>query len=218
MQTKAPLLNVQNLSWGIANKPILKHINVQIPEGKFVGLIGPNGAGKSSLLRCLYRFNKPNEGVIEFNNHDIWQLKSDEYAKCVAVVLQEAPSHFNLSLFDVVALGLTPHKSLFSSTSQSEKQQITLAIKTVGLELHTPNTSSSMCSVSTSAGEPVCVISPFLMTTSSSHIALATLMLSTKYRLWSWQSLLVLQYLLRFMILIWLALCVMSLSSLKMEK
>lgn len=137
MQTKAPLLNVQNLSWGIANKPILKHINVQIPEGKFVGLIGPNGAGKSSLLRCLYRFNKPNEGVVEFNNHDIWQLKSDEYAKCVAVVLQEAPSHFNLSLFDVVALGLTPHKSLFSSISQSEKQQITLAIKTVGLELHT---------------------------------------------------------------------------------
>ena len=137
MQTKAPILNVQNLSWGIANKPILKHINVQIPEGKFVGLIGPNGAGKSSLLRCLYRFNKPSEGVVEFNNRDIWQLKSDEYAKCVAVVLQEAPSHFNLSLFDVVALGLTPHKSLFSSTSQSEKQQITLAIKTVGLELHT---------------------------------------------------------------------------------
>ncbi|MGO3443530.1 MAG: ATP-binding cassette domain-containing protein, partial [Pseudoalteromonas distincta] len=99
-----PLLNVKNVSWDIGNKTILKKINLKITTGKFVGLIGPNGAGKSSLLRCLYRFNKPSDGVVEFNNTDIWQLKSDEYAKKVAVVLQETPSQFNLSVFDVIAL------------------------------------------------------------------------------------------------------------------
>ena len=139
-----PLLNVNNVSWGIANKSILNNINVQISPGKFVGLIGPNGAGKSSLLRCLYRFNRPISGQITFNNHDIWQLKSEDYAKQVAVVLQETPSQFNLSVFDVIALGLTPHKSLFSSVTNSDKQNIIQAINTVGLEQHSNQSFESL--------------------------------------------------------------------------
>ncbi|CAM2935411.1 ABC transporter ATP-binding protein [Pseudoalteromonas distincta] len=148
MHTKSalntPLLNVKNVSWGIANKSILNNINLQISPGKFVGLIGPNGAGKSSLLRCLYRFNRPTSGQITFNNHDIWQLKSEDYAKQVAVVLQETPSQFNLSVFDVIALGLTPHKSLFSSVTTSDKQKITQAINTVGLEEHSNQSFESL--------------------------------------------------------------------------
>ena len=117
---------------------------MQISPGKFVGLIGPNGAGKSSLLRCLYRFNRPISGQITFNNHDIWQLKSEDYAKQVAVVLQETPSQFNLSVFDVIALGLTPHKSLFSSVTNSDKQNIIQAINTVGLEQHSNQSFESL--------------------------------------------------------------------------
>ena len=117
---------------------------MQISPGKFVGLIGPNGAGKSSLLRCLYRFNRPTSGQITFNNHDIWQLKSEDYAKQVAVVLQETPSQFNLSVFDVIALGLTPHKSLFSSVTNIDKQKITQAINTVGLEQHSNQSFESL--------------------------------------------------------------------------
>jgi len=139
-----PLLNVKNVSWGIANKSILNDINLQISPGKFVGLIGPNGAGKSSLLRCLYRFNRPTSGQITFNNHNIWQLKSEDYAKQVAVVLQETPSQFNLSVFDVIALGLTPHKSLFSSVTNNDKQKITQAINTVGLEQHSNQSFESL--------------------------------------------------------------------------
>ena len=133
---KTALLTVKNVSWRVGNTLILEHINLSIERGKFVGLIGPNGAGKSSLLRCLYRFNQPSAGEVKFNNTDIWQLKSEDYAKQVAVVLQETPSQFNLSLFDVVALGLTPHKTLFSSTTQADKQKIAQAISHVGLESH----------------------------------------------------------------------------------
>ena len=74
---KPALLTVNNVSWQVGSTLILEHINLSIERGKFVGLIGPNGAGKSSLLRCLYRFNKPSEGVVKFNNTNIWQLKSE---------------------------------------------------------------------------------------------------------------------------------------------
>ncbi|WP_372760976.1 ABC transporter ATP-binding protein [Pseudoalteromonas sp.] len=135
--TNTPLLKVENLSWGIGSKAIVKQINLQLKRGQFVGLIGPNGAGKSSLLRCLYRYNQPTAGQVKFNDVNIWQLSSAQYAKYVAVVLQEAPQQFNLTLFDVVALGLTPHKSLFSATSHSDIEKINQAIARVNLTEHT---------------------------------------------------------------------------------
>lgn len=126
-------ITVEQLSWHTENKCILNNINFTVKEGSFTGLIGPNGAGKSSLLRCLYRFIKPSQGAVYFKKDNIWQLSANDYAKCTAVVLQETPSHFNLSVFDVVALGLVPHKIFFYNTNQDDKQKITTAIKQVGL-------------------------------------------------------------------------------------
>ncbi|CAM3917368.1 MULTISPECIES: ABC transporter ATP-binding protein [Pseudoalteromonas] len=131
-----PLLKVTNLSWSVASTTILQSIDFSIKAGQFIGLLGPNGAGKSSLLRCLYRYSKPGSGEVAFAGQNIWQLSADEYAKQVAVVLQETPSQFNLSLYDVVSLGLTPHKSLFSSTTTTDKELILQAIEQVGLSHH----------------------------------------------------------------------------------
>lgn len=144
MQTPTALLTANNLSWAVANTSILKNINISIEQGKFVGLLGPNGAGKSSLLRCIYRFNKPSQGQVKIDTRDIWQLSADDFAKQVAVVLQETPSQFNLSLFDVVSLGLTPHKRLFSGTTNKDKQLIHQAIEQVGLIEHTKQTFDSL--------------------------------------------------------------------------
>ncbi|TGE85447.1 ABC transporter [Pseudoalteromonas sp. KS88] len=144
MQTPIPLLTVNKLSWAVANIPILKNINISIDQGKFIGLLGPNGAGKSSLLRCLYRFNKPTCGQVLLGSHDIWQLSADDFAKRVAVVLQETPSQFNLSLYDVVSLGLTPHKRLFSGTTNKDKQLIHQAIEQVSLTEHANQTFDSL--------------------------------------------------------------------------
>lgn len=134
--TPPPLLKVTNLSWSVAGNAILQDIDFSIKAGQFIGLLGPNGAGKSSLLRCLYRYSKPQNGEVKFVGHNIWHLSADEYAKQVAVVLQETPSQFNLSVFDVVSLGLTPHKSLFSATTKADQQVVLQAIEQVGLSHH----------------------------------------------------------------------------------
>lgn len=128
-----PLISCQNISWQVDNKSILKDISFDLHKGYFIGLLGPNGAGKSSLLRCLYRFIKPQTGQVSFTQKNIWQLSPKEYAKQVAVVLQESPSQFNLSVYDVVALGLVPHQGLFSSSSQQEKKSVLKALEQVGL-------------------------------------------------------------------------------------
>jgi iron complex transport system ATP-binding protein len=128
------LLSVQHVSWHADNQLILDDISFAINKGSFTGILGPNGAGKSSLLRCLYRYIKPDSGSVKFNHQDIWQqYDAYQYAQDIAVVLQETPTHFNLTVYDIVALGLLPHKGLFTREQSSDRQKIDCAIKQVGL-------------------------------------------------------------------------------------
>jgi iron complex transport system ATP-binding protein len=133
-ETKSELLSVQHVSWHADNQLILDDISFVINKGSFTGILGPNGAGKSSLLRCLYRYVKPDSGSVNFNQQDIWQqYDAYQYAQDIAVVLQETPTHFNLTVHDIVALGLLPHKGLFTREQPSDKQKIKCAIDQVGL-------------------------------------------------------------------------------------
>jgi len=136
--TKTALLTVEHLSWCADDNLILDDISFAVKQGSFTGILGPNGAGKSSLLRCLYRFVKPKQGKVSFahhnEHHNIWQFNANDYAKNVAVVLQETPSHFNLTVYDVVALGLIPHKGIFSRADNADDEKIAQAISQVGLE------------------------------------------------------------------------------------
>ncbi|MBQ4861153.1 ABC transporter ATP-binding protein [Pseudoalteromonas sp. MMG013] len=130
-QTK--VIEVRDLALKIDDHQILSDINFSIDTGKFVGLIGPNGAGKSSLLRSLYRYTTPTMGEIVFLGKSLCHYSRQDYARQVAVVLQEIPDHFNLSVFDVVAMGVLPHKSLFSAVSLQDKLAVASAIDKVGL-------------------------------------------------------------------------------------
>lgn len=128
------VISVTNLGWDVGNQSILKEISFSVSRGQFVGLIGPNGAGKSSLLRCLYRVNQPSSGKVEIEGRDIWRSSLIENAKKVAVILQENGDYFGLSVKDVVAMGLTPHKSLFSGDSPQDKERVVQALAQVGLQ------------------------------------------------------------------------------------
>lgn len=107
------LLEAHNLVWQVSGKTIVDDVSFAIKQGQFVGLLGPNGAGKSSLMRCLYRVNQPTSGEVYFNGESVWQLSPKQNAKNMAVILQEHTEHLGLTVRDVVAQGLTPHKSFF---------------------------------------------------------------------------------------------------------
>ena len=127
------LLIVNALSWRVQDKSILSNLSFSVCPTEFVGIIGPNGAGKSSLLRCLYGINIPSEGEIRIADKNIAAYSRQELAQKIAVVLQEPPSRFELSVQDVIAMGLTPQKSLLSFDNQNDRQNILMASRQVDL-------------------------------------------------------------------------------------
>lgn len=50
----------------------LDHVNLEIPQGQFVGVIGHTGSGKSTLIQHLNGLVKPTSGRVLYNGQDIW--------------------------------------------------------------------------------------------------------------------------------------------------
>ena len=49
-----PIVKISGLSKAFGEKKVLDSIDLEIPQGKIIGLLGPNGSGKTTLLRyCL---------------------------------------------------------------------------------------------------------------------------------------------------------------------
>lgn len=52
-------ISIQNLSFsygGAGNNPVLKNINLQIPQKKVIAIVGMSGSGKTTLLKLLLQF------------------------------------------------------------------------------------------------------------------------------------------------------------------
>lgn len=131
MSTRA--FTVNNLTWQAANKQILSALTFSIEKGASIGIVGPNGAGKTSLLRCLYQEYRDYHGQILLNGQDTTKIDNKAFAKQVAVVTQQQESIFDLSVRDVVHMGLVPHKALFERDTSEDVQLIEHALMRVDL-------------------------------------------------------------------------------------
>ena len=132
-----PRLRIQALAWSPdGQRPLLEGIDLDVGDGELLGLIGPNGSGKTSLLRCAYRFQRPDQGSVELDGEALWSRSPRWCAQRVAVVLQEFPQDFGLTVAEVAAMGRTPHKGLFDGDEQADLALVEQALARVGLSAH----------------------------------------------------------------------------------
>ena len=52
----------------------VNNFNIEIPDGKLVGLLGPSGCGKSTTLNLICGLEEPTEGKIYFGDIDVTNL------------------------------------------------------------------------------------------------------------------------------------------------
>jgi polar amino acid transport system ATP-binding protein len=74
VQSKLELINI---SKSFGTLPVLKGIDLAVPEGKLICLIGASGSGKSTLLRCVNLLEPTDEGQIILDGVDIADPECD---------------------------------------------------------------------------------------------------------------------------------------------
>jgi iron complex transport system ATP-binding protein len=121
-----------NVNLKIGQQQILSDVSLNVGAGKVVGVLGPNGAGKTSLLKMLSGQLASHHSV-SWSNKTLTDYEPMSLAQQIAVVNQLNESVFALDLYQIVRMGLLPHKSLLSRQTPDDDKNISDAISRVGL-------------------------------------------------------------------------------------
>jgi ATP-binding cassette subfamily B protein len=92
---------------GTGNLPVLKDINLHIPQGKTTAIVGMSGSGKTTILKLLLRFYQPDEGEIKIGAEPLSSISYKIWRDECGVVMQDG-FIFSDSIEHNIAVGENP--------------------------------------------------------------------------------------------------------------
>ena len=104
-----PLLEVDRLTVGFGDAPILRDITLSIRRGDTVAVIGESGCGKSVFMKTLVGLLRPTSGAVRFDGRDVHAAPDAErlaMKRRIGFVFQNAALFDSLSVFDNAAFPL----------------------------------------------------------------------------------------------------------------
>src|SRR5206468_10645449 len=104
-----PVIKVRGLTKSFAGQPVLRGVDLDMPDRSITVIIGRSGGGKSVFLKHLLGLLRPDSGQVMINGTDITNLgvrAMDEVRQHYGVVFQGGALFDSLTCFDNVAFPL----------------------------------------------------------------------------------------------------------------
>ena len=111
----------------------LSDITLSIPKGDFVFVIGSTASGKSTLIKLLYRQEKPSRGEVYVGGINVSKLRNRKVYKLrrkLGIVFQDYKLLQNLTVFENVAFAL----EIYGLPENEVRKKVMNAIEKVGLK------------------------------------------------------------------------------------
>src|ERR1700761_1505946 len=93
-ETNGVLLSTDKLVKAYHQRRVVDGVSVGVTAGQIVGLLGPNGAGKTTTFNMVVGIVKPEEGTVQFEQHNITSLPMHKRARLGIGYLTQEPSVF----------------------------------------------------------------------------------------------------------------------------
>jgi len=126
------ILTTQDLSIGYKNgrsdNTLMRGLQLNIPQGKFIALLGANGVGKSTLIRTLANLQAPLKGKVLLNGKDTNTYGAKEFARKVSLVLTDPVQSGNLNVNELVQMGRYPFTNWTGKLMPSDHEKVEHAI------------------------------------------------------------------------------------------
>lgn len=103
------MIEIKGITKFFGKKPVVEDVSVKIQPGAITSFIGPNGAGKSTLLSMVSRLLAADTGEVLLDNTDVKKMKSQEFAKRIAILKQSNFLNVRLTIRELVAFGRYPY-------------------------------------------------------------------------------------------------------------
>ena len=108
-------------------------VSLEIAKGEFVFVIGKTASGKSSLIKLLYRQEKPSKGGVFVGGINVAKLKNRKVYKLrskLGIVVQDYKLLPNLTVYENVAFAL----EIYGLRSDEVRRKVMKALEKVGLK------------------------------------------------------------------------------------
>lgn len=100
------ILKIENLTMRFGGLVAVDNFNLELPEGRIMGLIGPNGSGKTTVFNVITGFYKPTNGQVFIEDKSITNLSPDQICcRGLTRIFQNSRVFRNLTVFDNVMIG-----------------------------------------------------------------------------------------------------------------
>ena len=111
-------------------------MNLEIKKGEFVFIIGASGSWKSSLIKMLYREEKPSKGEIYVGGVNVAKVKNSKVYKLrrkIGIVFQDYKLLPKLTVYENVAFAL----EIYGLPTEEVRKKVLKALDLVGLKSRT---------------------------------------------------------------------------------
>lgn len=96
--------SVEDVTFAYDEEVILKDCNINMKQGKVIGICGKSGCGKSTLLKLLMRFWDVNKGNIKISEENVKEILTKTLRNTQSYVTQETEL-FHDSIANNIAIG-----------------------------------------------------------------------------------------------------------------
>jgi len=96
--------SVEDVTFAYDEEVILKDCNINMKQGKVIGICGKSGCGKSTLLKLLMRFWDVNKGNIKISDQNVKEIPTKTLRNTQSYVTQDTEL-FHDSIANNIAIG-----------------------------------------------------------------------------------------------------------------
>lgn len=127
------ILRIRNLGFSYPTKHLFHDISLTVSTGEILCLMGPNGCGKTTLIDNVIALHRPAEGEIFLMGRPLGSYKRNEIAEHIAYIPQIHNITFPYTVLEVVMMGRTSHRGLFSEQDEHDEEVCLEALEEVGI-------------------------------------------------------------------------------------
>lgn len=113
---------------------IANNLNGSFRQGELTSLLGRNGCGKSTLLRTITGFQQKLSGEITLMGRSSDHYDIRERALNISIVTTETTRVQGMTVYDLVAMGRSPHTGFWGTLNAHDKTMIEQSIAMVGMQ------------------------------------------------------------------------------------
>ena len=114
---------------------VLDNLNLKIKPREYIAIVGRSGCGKSTLMRLLMGFEKPESGMVMYDQKDLAELDPASLRRNIGVVLQNGKL-FAGSIFSNITIS-APWLTLKEAWEAAEMAGMADDIRNMPMGMHT---------------------------------------------------------------------------------